>query len=187
MAETSKRMRREVWALDRIRPYDRNPKTHPPAQVALLAELLKQYGPDQDIVVDELGVIIKGHGRRAAAATAGMTEFPVTIREGLTEAEKQAMRIADNQLPLLGGWDKELLRGEIARLQAADYQLNLLGFGEVQLVQFTTLPKPPDQFPEVGDDLATEHQCPRCKYRWSGSSAPQAAPPPSSPKPKAKR
>ena len=56
------------WALSEIKEYPRNPRTHPPAQIELLASLLNKYGPDQDIVVDEKGEILKGHGRKLAAA-----------------------------------------------------------------------------------------------------------------------
>ena len=166
------------WPLAEIRDYPRNPRTHPPAQVELLASLLEKYGPDQDIVVDENGVILKGHGRKLAATKNGWPSYPVVQRFGLSEAEKIAMRIEDNQLALLSGWDNELVRGEIAVLQKSGYELAMLGFGDAQLVSFTTTPGPPAAFAEFGDDIATEHECPRCGYRWSGSSKPAPEPAP---------
>lgn len=30
--------------------------------------------------------------------------------------------------------------------------------------------EPPSKFAEFGEDIETEHQCPKCSYRWSGSS-----------------
>lgn len=163
-------MRRETRPLSAIHPYPNNPRTHPPAQVAMLAELLKKYGPDQDIVIDgDEDFILKGHGRRLAALAGGLKEFPCTIRYGLSDADKVAMRISDNQVSLLSGWDPELIRGEIGMLKAMDYDVGLLGFGDAQLVQFTTTPGPPDQFPAVGGDLPTEFRCPRCSFEWSGN------------------
>lgn len=162
------------WALDNIKEYPRNPRTHPPAQIELLGSLLDKYGPDQDIVVDEKGEILKGHGRKMAVKAKGWPSYPVTQRFGLTDAEKIAMRIEDNQLALLSGWDNELVRGEIAVLQKGGYDLALLGFGEAQLVSFTTTVGPPGAFQEFGADIPTEHQCPRCGYRWSGSTKPAA-------------
>lgn len=157
-----------IWPIEKIRPYSKNARTHPPAQITLLAELMQKYGADQRIVVDEHGVIIKGHGRRLAAIAAGLTEYPVVIRSGLSEAEKAAMRVSDNQVSLLAGWDKEILRGEIMALKTTGYDVGLLGFGEVELVQFLTVPKPPDQFPMVGENLAVEHTCPKCGFKYSG-------------------
>lgn len=161
-------MRDEMWPIEKIRPYAKNARTHPAEQITLLAELMKKHGPDQRIVVDEKGVIIKGHGRRLAALAAGMDEYPVVVRSGLTEAEKSAMRIADNQVSLLAGWDKDILRGEITRLKTNGEDITLLGFGEIQLVQFLTEPKAPGEFPAVDESLPVTHQCPKCGFRFSG-------------------
>lgn len=161
--------KREIRPLSKIYPHPKNPRTHPPAQLALLSALLKKYGPDQDIVVDEDGVILKGHGRHAAATLGGLREFPVTVRFGLSEAEKVEMRIADNAVALLAGWDQELIRGDINFLKTSGSDLTLLGFGEAQLVQFTAAPKPPDGFQQFGDDIDVKFCCPRCRYSWSGN------------------
>ncbi len=163
-----------LWSITKIHPHPQNPRTHPPAQVALLAELLKRWGPDQPIVVDEDGVILKGHGRRLAAIAAGFEEFPVVQRLGLTEDDKRAMRIADNQVGLLSGWDKELVRGDILSLKNSGYDVALLGFGDTQLVSFETTPGPPGAFPTFGENIPTEHECPKCHYRWSGKATPEA-------------
>lgn len=161
----------EMRPLSRIVPHPQNPKTHPPAQITLLADLMKRYGVDQPIVVDEDGVILKGHGRRLSAIAAGFEEFPVVVHEGLSDADKIAMRISDNQVPLLGGWDKELIKADIGSLKAAGYDVALLGFGEQQLVQFTTTPGPPAGFPTFGSDIPTDYCCPKCGYSWSGNPA----------------
>jgi hypothetical protein len=174
LEESWPKMRREVRLLSAIHEYPNNPRTHPPAQIALLAELLKKYGPDQDIVIDgDDDVILKGHGRHRAAILAGMKEFPCTIRYGMSEADKIAMRISDNAVSLLAGFDKELIRGEIVQLKALDYDVSLLGFGDAQLVQFTTLPGPPSQFPTVGDDIHVDKQCPKCGFTGSGDWKPK--------------
>jgi len=162
----------KLWKLDAIKEYPHNPRTHPPAQVSLLASLIAKYGPDQDIVVDEAGVILKGHGRKLAAAEAGRKDFPVTQRFGLSEEDKIAMRIADNQVGLLSGWDNQLVSFEIERLRRSDYPVELLGFGEAQLVSFETTPGPPASFQTFDETIPTQHECPRCGYRWSGTTAP---------------
>lgn len=174
MPKTPKIVPSKRWPLDKVKPYSHNPRTHPPAQIKLLAQLLERFGPDQDIVVDEHGVILKGHGRRLAAIEAGMKDFPVTQRSGLSEEDKSAIRIADNQVALLSGWDSELVRFEIERLKRSDYPIELLGFGEAQLVQFTTTPQAPGSFAEFGEDIKTDHQCPKCGFLWSGSTKPIA-------------
>ena len=32
-------------------------------------------------------------------------------------------------------------------------------------------PSAPEDFPEVDENVPTEHQCPKCGYRWSGGAA----------------
>lgn len=168
-------LKTKLWPITKIKPYGRNARTHPPAQIELLAELFERYGVDQPIVVDESGVILKGHGRRLAALKVGLDSYPVVERRGLSDAEKTAMRIEDNQVALLSGWDHELVRGEIAQLSSEGYDLRLLGFGEAELVSFQTVPGPPaGGFQAFGDDIPTDFCCPKCNYRWSGKPTPEA-------------
>ncbi len=159
----------KLWKLAKIVPYPNNPRVHPPAEIKLLADMMKRHGVDQPIVVDEKGVIIKGHGRLEAAKLAGFHDFPVAQHFGLSDADKMAMRIADNAVPLLAGWDRELLRAELSVLKHYDFALDTLGFGQAELVQFTTSPLPPGQFQQVGENLPTEFCCPACGHKWSGN------------------
>lgn len=163
--------------LDWFIPYADNPRIHPPAEIDLLAEHLRRFGPDQPIVVDEDRIILKGHGRLEAAGKAGLKTFPYVQRFGLSDGDKHALRIADNQLPLMAAWNDSLLKAQHAELKASGYEIALLGFGQSQLVQFEASPTPPTAFQEFGEDIATEHQCPKCRYRWSGSSKPADAAP----------
>lgn len=123
----------KMWKIDRIIPYPQNAKNHPPEQVTLLADLMRKFGVDQPIVVDENGVILKGHGRRLAAIEARFEEFPVVQHVGLSEDDKIALRLADNQVPLLGGWNDELIKGELEKLKLSDYPMALLGFAPASL------------------------------------------------------
>src|SRR5262245_45176217 len=119
----------------KIIPYDRNPRTHSDDQIKLLAQLMRKYGVDQPIVVDEKGVILKGHGRRLAALRAGLQHYPVVVQRGLSEADKRALRIADNQVALLSGWDDELIKMEVGELKLAGSDMTLLGFSDAQLTR----------------------------------------------------
>ena len=135
----------EVWPLSDITPYERNPRTHPKHQIELLARLMAEHGVDQPIVVDEKGIIIKGHGRLLAAKFGGMSTFPVVVKKGLTENQKRAERMADNQVALLAGWDTELMRLEVGELRMANYDMSMLGFDNDQLAEFSDLlPRLPD-------------------------------------------
>lgn len=169
--------KKEWWTWDRIKPYPYNARTHPPAQVALLQQLIVKYGPDQPIIVDEDALILKGHGRRLSTIDI-LDGFWVKQRFGLSEVDKRAMRLQDNAAALMAGWDNELVRFEIEALKRSAYPIELLGFGEAQLVSFTTVPGPPaGGFQTFGEDIPVTHQCPKCGYVGSGNWAPTEAKP----------
>ena len=115
-----------------IKPYDDNPRTHPPQQITQLTTLIKRYGFHEShaIAVDEDGVIIWGHGRQEAAIAAGLTSVPVEVLTGLTEEDKRALRIADNGIAEQSDWDMESLQRELDALQDAGYQLELLALDD---------------------------------------------------------
>ena len=51
----------------------------------------------------------------------------------MSEAQKRAYVLADNQLALNAGWDEALLRLELADLSELGFDLGLIGFGEGEL------------------------------------------------------
>jgi ParB-like chromosome segregation protein Spo0J len=62
---------------------------------------------------------LAGNGRFLAARKLKLTHAPVIVLDHLTEAQKRAYIIADNQLALNAGWDETLLAAELAALQPA--------------------------------------------------------------------
>jgi hypothetical protein len=118
----------ELWVIEKLIPWARNPRTHSDAQVAQIAASIAEFGFNNPILVDSKAGIIAGHGRLLAARKLGLTEVPVIVLDHLSEAQKRAYIIADNQLALQAGWDDVLLREELAALQAEDFDLDMLGF-----------------------------------------------------------
>jgi ParB-like chromosome segregation protein Spo0J len=86
-------------------------------------------------LVDTKAGIIAGHGRLLAARKLGLTEVPVIVLDHLSEAQKRAYIIADNQLALNAGWDDDILRSELAALQAEDFNVGLIGFEDDELAR----------------------------------------------------
>ncbi len=119
-----------------LTPYPRNPKTHPPEQIASLIAMIKEFGFTQPLLVDEDDMILAGHGRRLAAIEMGYDELPVIPLTGLTPAQKRAIVIADNKSNELGGWDNDLLILELGELKQLNYNLDLTGFSSGDLVAF---------------------------------------------------
>jgi len=131
----------ERYPVDKIKPYERNARTHSDEQVAQIAASMKQFGVTAPLLVDEDGVLIYGHGRLLAAKTLGLTELPVCVAVGWSVEEKAGYRIADNQIALNSGWNNELLIGELHELELAEFDLPLLGFPDRELRAFLTTPE----------------------------------------------
>src|SRR5277367_2182253 len=125
----------EMWLLERLIPWARNPRTHSDAQVAQIAASISEFGFNNPILVDTKAGIIAGHGRLLAARKLGLTEVPVIVLDHLSESQKRAYVIADNKLAENAGWDDEMLRVEIAALQHEDFDVSLLGFEDEELAR----------------------------------------------------
>jgi len=143
-----------TWkATDDLLPYVRNSRTHSETQVAQIAASIREFGWTNPILVDADGTIIAGHGRLMAARKLGEQRVPVITLGHLTEAQKRAYVIADNQLAMNAGWDAEMLKVEIADLASLDFDLSLLGFDDKMLASLTAEATEgltdPDEVPEA--------------------------------------
>jgi ParB-like chromosome segregation protein Spo0J len=118
----------EVWPIDRLVPYQKNSRTHSQLQVQQIARSIQRFGFTNPILVDSEDGILAGHGRLAAARDLGLREVPVIVLDHLSQTERRAYLIADNQLALNAGWDTAVLQQEIAALSLADFELDVLGF-----------------------------------------------------------
>jgi ParB-like chromosome segregation protein Spo0J len=116
-----------------IIPYNRNARQHNAAQIAQIAASIREFGFTNPVLVDESLTLIAGHGRLSAAQLLGLDTIPAIRIDGLTDAQKQALRIADNKLALNAGWDDDLLRTELAELRDIGFDLALTGFGDDEL------------------------------------------------------
>src|ERR1700688_249668 len=128
-------IRIELWPISRLIPRVTNPRTHTTEQVRQVAASIKEFGWTSPILVGADNDVIAGHARLLAARQLGMEEVPVIVLGHLNEAQRRALVIADNQLALNAGWDEEMLRLELRALQAEDFYINLIGFGESELAE----------------------------------------------------
>jgi ParB-like chromosome segregation protein Spo0J len=153
-------------------PYARNARTHSDEQVAQIMASIREFGFTNPVLIDNDGGIIAGHGRVLAATRMELEHVPCLRLSHLTEAQKRAYVIADNQLALNSGWDSEMLSVELSDLHADDFDLGLLGFDPDELADLLDLPPvdvtAPEDFKEVDENIETEHTCPKCAYQWSG-------------------
>ncbi len=125
----------ERWSISRLIPRVTNPRTHTPEQVAQVAASMKEFGWTNPILVGADNDVLAGHARLAAARQLEMSEVPVIQLGHLSEAQRRALVIADNQLALNAGWSEETLRVELQALQEAEFDLSLVGFDDDELAR----------------------------------------------------
>ena len=123
----------EQVPIDKLVPYARNARTHSKEQIAQLRASLREFGFVSPAVIDSKYNILVGHGRVQAAREEGYTTVPCVFAENLTDAQKRAYILADNQLALGAGWDEEMLSVELSDLQDESFDLSLLGFDSDEL------------------------------------------------------
>jgi DNA modification methylase len=150
----------EIWPIERVIPYERNPRINDPAVDAVAASL-KEFGWRQPIVVDKDRVMVVGHTRLKAAKKLGLTRVPIHVAKDLTPTQIQAYRIADNQSASIADWDVGLLSLELKDLEALDFDLSLLSFEEDDLAKYlsgdlTAGLVDPDEVPEPPDEATTQ-------------------------------
>jgi ParB-like chromosome segregation protein Spo0J len=157
-----------VWPADAVErrpvssliPYARNARTHSDEQVAQIAASIREWGWTVPVLVDETDGIIAGHGRVLAAKRLGLTEIPVMVARGWSEAQRRAYVLADNKLALNAGWDTDLLKVELADLQGDGFDLDLIGFNGDELADIlaerTVGLTDPDDTPEAPANPVTE-------------------------------
>lgn len=150
----------ERWAVDKLVPYARNARTHSDEQISQIAASIKEWGWTTPVLVDEQGSIIAGHGRTLAAQRLQMTEVPVMVAKGWSEAKKRAYVIADNKLALNAGWDNEMLALELGEIGELGFDLDLTGFTAEEIaalmpVQGTDGLTDPDDAPAVQENSVT--------------------------------
>ena len=150
----------EFWSIGWLRPYSANPRLHSETDLEKIAASILKWGWTNPVLVDEQGVLIAGHGRAAAAGRLGLKSIPVIVARGWSEEEKQAYRLADNELAARGSWDSDLLRGELSDLKFSGFDLDLIGFEPDRLEQIlaglgSSGLTDPDNVPKIPDHPVT--------------------------------
>lgn len=138
--------------INTIKPYIRNPRKNDKT-VELLCKVIPRVGFNVPIVIDEKGIIVKGHARFTAAIRLGMQEVPCIITHADEEAIK-ADRIADNKISEFSEWINDELMAEI---DAIDFDMSDLGLSKVVV---DDLPSIDDLSKDIGESLGIEQKSP---------------------------
>jgi hypothetical protein len=174
-----------------LTPDPNNARKRTPLSAKVISKSLEQFGACRSIVIDENDVIRAGNGTFEEAGQLGIEKVLVveadgnTIvavkRKGLSESDWKQYAIADNTASDFSTWDFDILNDLTQEVDLSeffpDYKLNELlesfgkgeGFGNTeQQEEENEESKPPEDFKEYDEDIETEHNCPKCGYKWSG-------------------
>jgi len=144
-------------AVEPLVPYAQNARTHSREQIEQIKASIRRFGFVGVLGYDEKGLAI-GHGRREALlemwaegeevmgpgkrAPLPKGQAPAVDIEGLDDAERRALIIADNKLALNAGWDDEKLAAELRALGELEFDIPVMGFDASELDKLFADPEP---------------------------------------------
>lgn len=153
----------------------KNARTHSDAQIDKIVASIVEFGWTIPALFDD--VIRAGHGRKMAAkriyanggtiyhmpgeAAGGKPipkgKMPYWDCTGWTKAQRKAYSVADNQLALEADWDDVILRETLMDLGGLEFDLDLLGFDNIDEILAAPMPKgatDPDDVPPLADPIS---------------------------------
>ena len=156
-----------VVPISSLTPDPNNAREHGERNLAAIKDSLCLYGQRKPLVVRKQNMTVAaGNGTLRAMIELGWTKVAISARP-MTNVEFAGYGLADNRSAELASWNLEVQAALADMLVEAGVRPVGLTMDELAALR-GTCEAPPEQFPEVGEDVETEHRCPRCGYRWSG-------------------
>jgi len=152
-----------------LEPHPQNWRTHPDGQRSALRAAVDAIGFADVVIARELPnkklQILDGHLRSDEFAD---EKLPVLVLD-LDEDEARIFLASLDPLAGMAETDAEQLEQLLSEIETDDEELQKL---LDKLAEDAKIPgadiDPPDDFPEVDEDIEVEHECPKCGYKWSG-------------------
>ena len=165
-------LQHETWPIDKLIEYARNPRKNDHA-VDRVAAAIREFGFRVPVVAKSDGTVVDGHLRLKAAKKLALTEVPVVLADDMTDLQIKAFRLSVNKMAELAEWDDELLAIELHELNAADFDMALIGFDASELSSAMNLDSlieqdaPESSSKEIDpDDYKMGCMCPKCGFEF---------------------
>src|SRR5690348_12282131 len=94
----------ESCAIEALRPYRGNARTHSKKQLKQIADSIRKFGFTNPLLISDENDIVAGHGRVEAAKLLGIDKIPALRLSHLDAVQRRAYVLADNKLALNAGW-----------------------------------------------------------------------------------
>lgn len=163
--------------------WDKNPKPHGQDNIKEIARSIRRFDFGAPIVAwRSKRQVVAGHGRLLGASllmredpgrllatdAPGPGLVPVRWMEFASESEAAAYALADNRLTEVNPMTDAAVADILREIEAEGGDINVPGYSEEVVASLLSEAVPPQDFAEVGEDIQTDHECPKCGYKWSG-------------------
>lgn len=130
--------------LDSLIEDSKNARLHPDTNLAAIEKSLQSFGQVEPLVVRAgTSVVIGGNGRLKVMRKLGWTKAHV-VRLELTDEKAAALGVTLNRSGELARWDEKQLAFILSGLQDGNYDLEGLGYNQVEVDKLiSTLAPPP--------------------------------------------
>lgn len=136
-------------------PNPDNPNQHPENQIKLLGEIIKAQGWRSPITVSiRSGMIVRGHGKLAAALHMGFDTVPVDFQNYNSDAEEWADLIADNRIAEFSEINDELLADMLAKVDIGEVPIEITGYSREEYGDLVAAMTEKSALMEMSDDIA---------------------------------
>ena len=142
----------EEIPIEELVPYENNAKRHTREQIAAVEASIREFGFRAPCIVwrndDGRPEVVAGHARITAAKNLGLKRVPCVSCDDLTDAQRRALTLADNQTTMMTGWDEDLLSYELDTL-SMDFDMTDFGFTDEMVGMAETVTVEYHEIPDV--------------------------------------
>jgi DNA modification methylase len=152
------KLRIEYWPVERLKPYERNPRKNDQAVDRIRASI-REFGFAVPILAKSNGEVVDGHLRLKGAIAEKIREVPVIPCDGWTDAQVKAFRLLSNRSVSWAEWDLDALVLEFGELKALEFDLSLTGFDMRELdslLRDPSMEENADQAPPLPEIAVTQ-------------------------------
>lgn len=124
--------------INAIKPYENNARLHSSIQINQIMQSIKEFGFTNPLIIDTEYNLIAGHGRLEALKQLNKIDFKdkpilnvscIQVKD-LSDTQKRALCLADNQIALNSTWDNEKLQDELEKLANENFNFDCIGFDD---------------------------------------------------------
>lgn len=163
MRETTLKI--EEIPVDELVPYENNAKKHTREQIDTVEASIKEFGFRVPCIVwrneDGRPEVVAGHARITAAKNLGMKSVPCVSCDDLTDAQRRALTLVDNQTTMMTGWDFDLFGYELDTL-AETFDMSDFGFDATDGADIDSLFTEDGESREGAEQAPKTVTCPNC-------------------------